>query len=795
MADLAPGDYNIVCYGNTNLALDVTGAGTKDGSNVEVYTRNYTDAQAWSVQLRPDGTYRFLSRWCGKCLDLYSFNVRQGGNVNIWTDNDTRAQQWYLLDTGLTANLDGYEGLVVYKIRLYGYDDWLVETVAAPGAVPTSGTNIVCSHDEGSSTDQMWVFVPLPLYKDSGVYEICSLMDVSNGSITTRNSVWDIEGESMLDGGNLMGYPPNDSNNQKFILEQAGDYWKIRAVHSLKYIGAESAETTANIVQGNGVGDLYLWTLTNYGTINVLGKQSQVVEISLKGHTDLMIDEAVPNGNWAAYAQTMGQTYTPSQISDLHEHGAKFYRKGSTSPNIYLHTKNQGANQDWALYPTVAIDKNMPTPHTIGIAESVKGNQTLQLGVKGTNGVLSKRVYPTWSCSDAWATDGSNHYMWRRRTRKLGSITSTWGEWTSWTAWETPSVTQVGTNAWVTDGVLIEYAMASYKSLEMDIEVKATGEDTLQLLEGPSGGATCTIAYMPTVIFSSAVWSPRGLTLNATVDYNVGQARVWLTSLKAAGKEILSKPMTVLFIDGKFTIEQDFLLNVPANGAALQITFSPGTDQIPRFEVKETATVTLTYGDSTGSLTPILSFRDDLTIRATVPSGTMMWCIGDTLRKANLLSDDGTDAVYEILYPFGVPFRLFAANDTATWTDEYPVTGRRIHAWHWDGGSSYLECRKDEVVQTTYSLKAQYSSYLLNTRRRETVKAAKGFSSSFSASGTTVPGSTLSDPENFIALQEAIHVVYRSPSGMVRDVAVIEVGIEERTSHADVVVNMIEEAL
>ncbi|MEU6860526.1 family 16 glycosylhydrolase [Glycomyces sp. NPDC046736] len=66
--------------------LDVEGAGTADGTPVQVYTCNGTNAQQWSTP--GDGTLRAL----GKCLDVSG--TGDGSPVRLWGCNGSAAQQW-----------------------------------------------------------------------------------------------------------------------------------------------------------------------------------------------------------------------------------------------------------------------------------------------------------------------------------------------------------------------------------------------------------------------------------------------------------------------------------------------------------------------------------------------------------------------------------------------------------------------------------------------------------------------------------------------------------------------------
>lgn len=68
--------------------LDVAAASSADGTAVQIYTCNGSNAQQWTVS--SDGTVRAL----GKCLDVTAASVANGAKVQLYTCNGTGAQQW-----------------------------------------------------------------------------------------------------------------------------------------------------------------------------------------------------------------------------------------------------------------------------------------------------------------------------------------------------------------------------------------------------------------------------------------------------------------------------------------------------------------------------------------------------------------------------------------------------------------------------------------------------------------------------------------------------------------------------
>ncbi|MCW2642780.1 MAG: chitinase [Dactylosporangium sp.] len=82
----AAGTGAITGYGGK--CVDVSSANSANGTQVQLWTCNGTNAQTWNVGT--DGTIRAL----GKCLDVSSGSTADGAKVQIWDCNGTGAQQW-----------------------------------------------------------------------------------------------------------------------------------------------------------------------------------------------------------------------------------------------------------------------------------------------------------------------------------------------------------------------------------------------------------------------------------------------------------------------------------------------------------------------------------------------------------------------------------------------------------------------------------------------------------------------------------------------------------------------------
>jgi glucosylceramidase len=86
-------------HGLAGKCLDVAGAGTANGTVVDLYDCNGTGAQQWSVGT--DGTIKAL----GKCLDVDAASTANGAKVQLYDCNGTGAQQWRVEAAGDIVNV------------------------------------------------------------------------------------------------------------------------------------------------------------------------------------------------------------------------------------------------------------------------------------------------------------------------------------------------------------------------------------------------------------------------------------------------------------------------------------------------------------------------------------------------------------------------------------------------------------------------------------------------------------------------------------------------------------------
>ncbi len=93
-----PGQRSGAVTGVNGKCLDVDGAQTADGTQIQIWTCNGTGAQTWT--LTDDGSVEAL----GKCLDVSGGGTADGTKIQLWTCNGSGAQTWTPKADGTVRN-------------------------------------------------------------------------------------------------------------------------------------------------------------------------------------------------------------------------------------------------------------------------------------------------------------------------------------------------------------------------------------------------------------------------------------------------------------------------------------------------------------------------------------------------------------------------------------------------------------------------------------------------------------------------------------------------------------------
>lgn len=771
MASPTKGTYRIVSAKGSSsnpFSLDVSGGSNKNGANVQIWKPNHTAAQFFVLSYRKDGTAQILSKWSGKSLDVENGTVESGTNIQQYTDNDTRAQSWTVEADGGSAAFGGGT-YPTYTVKVVGSD--LAMDVA--GGSMSAGTNVRVYTSNGTDAQQ-WLFVPTPPFASGGVYELRSLLDTSMAV--------DIAGGSGTRGANVQLWKANGTNAQKFIItEETTGQWSIQNVGSDMFVDVSNAgaKSGTNVQQWtDNDSRAQRWKVTGYGTRTLNGVECAVVTLG-------------------SYVTDDGATYNMDVLNAL----------TTNSANVDIETASTETSQLFVLYPTDPVDAEMPVAANLGWTDSVGGTDWTRERPE------AETYYPTWETTRTWASDSFNHYEWRRRSQTMGG-NSTWGAWTEWTAWETAAVTIEGQRVWVTEGLSADVPSGK-KALQYEVQVRSAGIDAEdRLVHGEVADATLRALPVPEVTFSVAGFGPEGLRLSYASTYDGGTTNVLIDGISCTDPTGTYDPLksevyaTALDGEGSILVPMSRLKRWIPDGSELVVTYHVGTDQGTTYDEAETSeTLTVSYDTGYGlAVTPTYTAGEGRTLLLSVTTQ------GASVRRAwttasgsleELLVRDG---VASVTYPFDSDFEVYAAAYSADgdrWGVAHvgigasSVGGKRpCHAWNWDGGSFLLELRRDDPLATDYSIDNDIESYKLNKRPWDTVRFGDSKTGKLSAEGAfgEVPDVEATRAK-LEALIDARHVTYRSPHGLVCDVAIEGASLECQRGIWICTVNMVRETV
>ena len=89
-------NYYHLVNANSGMSVDVLGSGTANGTNVDQWTTYDADNQRFTFNSQGSGEYSIVGEGSGKCIDVTGESTADGANVEIWTCSGDSNQSWAL---------------------------------------------------------------------------------------------------------------------------------------------------------------------------------------------------------------------------------------------------------------------------------------------------------------------------------------------------------------------------------------------------------------------------------------------------------------------------------------------------------------------------------------------------------------------------------------------------------------------------------------------------------------------------------------------------------------------------
>ena len=242
VASIANGTYHIHSSLNTAQVVDAVGAGTSNGTRMQLYKKKLelqgSENQKFDITRLSSGWYIIKEINSGKVVDVKGGSKNSGTPVQLYTYNNTAAQHWKFYSAG--------NGYYYIKNELGNYLD-------ATGGASKNGTPLQVYRYNGT-TAQKWK-LSAGLKKSSaakvsnGTFQICSGLNTSQ--------VIDITGAGKANGTKVQLYKNYGNENQKFDIKLvSGGWYEIYDVNSGKVLdvkgGAAGNSVPVQLYDRNG---------------------------------------------------------------------------------------------------------------------------------------------------------------------------------------------------------------------------------------------------------------------------------------------------------------------------------------------------------------------------------------------------------------------------------------------------------------------------------------------------------------------------------------------------------------
>lgn len=228
--DIADGCYILVSGLSDMKCLDVSGAGIKDGTNIQLWETNGTFAQMFFITKVSSNWYSIRNIESRKAVDVAGGAKGNSVNVQLYSWNGTDAQLWQFFDGG--------NGYYTIKNKL-GY------CLDVSGGNSSNGTNVQTYQSNGTRA-QMW-----RLELANGVYSFKSKLSASK--------CMDVSGAGETNGTNIHLWTENQTIAQFFYISRIESCW-----YSIRNIASNKAVDVTGGVGGNCVNvQLYEWNGTD----------------------------------------------------------------------------------------------------------------------------------------------------------------------------------------------------------------------------------------------------------------------------------------------------------------------------------------------------------------------------------------------------------------------------------------------------------------------------------------------------------------------------------------------------
>ena len=270
---LKDGTYEIETGISSSKVLEVIGAETYSGANIQIYTRNKAMCQRVNVKYVGEGYYTL--RFAHSNLYMDVANGKNANGTNVWqcNYNGSDAQKWMIKDDG-----NGYYNIISKCSGTY---------LTVKNGKKSDCTNIEINEQRNDDSQRFKFNKVTPIVGEQTIQD--GLYQIETGVSSTK--VIEVFNASTISGGNVQIYTKNNNNCQKVNVKYEGNgYYSLSFYHSNKYLDVANGKTAdgTNVWQCNKNGsDAQKWIIKDLenGYYNIISKCSETYLTVTGGNT------------------------------------------------------------------------------------------------------------------------------------------------------------------------------------------------------------------------------------------------------------------------------------------------------------------------------------------------------------------------------------------------------------------------------------------------------------------------------------------------------------------------------
>ena len=274
---LVDGTYRICNALNSNYVLDISGGSVNNNANVQLYSQNGSNAQAFKVTHDSNGYVTFTNVKSGKVIDVSGGKVANNRNIQQYASNGSRAQKWIVQKSG--------SGYTIISAMDPNY------VLDLSGGRIENNRNIQLYQSNGS-TAQQWTFEKNITERerlDEMAIQNKSMMDDGVYYIKNRDVKFalDVSGGSAYSGANVQLYSLNKTDAQKWLVSHdSKGYVSFKNVNSGMYLTATGSSNGANVNQqspSNGYNQKWIIAFDSNQNIKLVSGLNSTLVIDVSG--------------------------------------------------------------------------------------------------------------------------------------------------------------------------------------------------------------------------------------------------------------------------------------------------------------------------------------------------------------------------------------------------------------------------------------------------------------------------------------------------------------------------------